>query len=89
MLYIAYFIIVGNHNIKKKLNNFPFLRCRGWIEPPTNSYFEAFGGDMAWARWAQWPLHGSPWALKSPYCHRMMTQTHPRGNRRVSEKVKM
>ena len=44
---------------------------------------------MAWARWAQWPLRGSPWALKYPYWHQMITQTHPRGNRRVSEKVKM
>ena len=44
---------------------------------------------MARARWAQWPLHGSPWVLKYPYCHQMITQTHPRGNRRVSEKVEM
>ena len=29
MLYIAYFIIVSGHNIKKKLQNFPFLTCRG------------------------------------------------------------
>ena len=41
---------------------------------------------MARARWAQWPLHGSPWVLKYPYCHQMITQTHPRGERRVSEK---
>ena len=54
-------------------------------EPPTNSNFEAFGGPMARARWAQWPLHGSPWVLKSPYRHQMTTQTHPRGDRRVSE----
>ena len=100
MLYIAYFIIVSGHNIKKKLQNFPFLTCRGWktaeavcapnaIEPPTNSNFEAFGGPMARARWAQWPLRGSPWVLKYPYCHQMITQTQPRGNRRVSEKVEM
>ena len=37
---------------------------------------------MARARWAQWPLRGSPWVLKYPYCHQMITQTHPRGNRR-------
>ena len=30
MLYIAYFIIVSGHNIKKILQNFPFLTCRGW-----------------------------------------------------------
>ena len=40
-------------------------------------------------RWAQWPLHGSPWVLKYPYCHQLITQTHPRGNERVSEKVEM
>ena len=56
------------------------------IEPPTNSNFEAFGGPMARARWAQWPLRGPPWVLKHPYCHQMITQTHPRGSRRVSEK---
>ena len=54
---------------------------------PLNSNFEAFEGPMARARWAHWPLLGSPWALKYPYCHQMITQTHPRGNRRVSEKV--
>ena len=59
------------------------------IETPTNSNFEAFGGPVARARWAQWPLRGSPWALKYPYCHQMITQTDPRGNRRVSEKVEM
>ena len=58
------------------------------IEPPTNSNLEALGGAMARATWAQWPLHGSPWALKYLYCHQMITQTHPRGNRRVSEKSK-
>ena len=31
MLYIAYFIIVSGHNIKKMFcKNFPFLTCRGW-----------------------------------------------------------
>ena len=30
-----------------------------------------------------------PWALKYPYCHQIITQTHPRGNRRVLEKVEM
>ena len=30
MLYIAYFIIVSGHNIKKNvLQNFPFLTCKG------------------------------------------------------------
>ena len=37
---------------------------------------------MARARWAQWPLRGSPWAFKYPYCHQMITQTHRRGNQR-------
>ena len=95
MLYIAYFIIVSGHNINFFLQNLPFLTCRGGklqfvhtpnaIEPPTNSNFEAFGGPMAQARWAQWPLRGSQLALRYPYCHQMITQTHPRGNRRVSE----
>ena len=43
---------------------------------------------MARARWAQWPLRGSPWVLKYPYCHHMITQTHPRGNRRASKESK-
>ena len=43
---------------------------------------------MARARWAQWPLCGSPWGLKYPYCHQMITQPHRRANRRVSEKAK-
>ena len=30
MLYIAYFIIVSGHNIKKMFcKNFPFLTCKG------------------------------------------------------------
>ena len=43
---------------------------------------------MAWARWAQWPLHTPSWVLKYPYCHQMITQTHPRGNKKVLEKLK-
>ena len=66
-----------------------FVHTPNAIEPPTNSNFEAFGGPMARARWAQWPLRGCPWALMYPYCHQMITQTQPRGNRRVSEKVEM
>ena len=38
---------------------------------------------MARGRWAQWPLHGSS------SDHQMITQTHRRGNRWVSEKVEM
>ena len=34
---------------------------------------------MARARWARWSLRGSPWAPKYPYCHQMITQTHPMG----------
>ena len=30
MLYIAYIIIVSGNNIKKDLQKFPFLTCRGW-----------------------------------------------------------
>ena len=30
MLYIAYVIILNGHNIKKKLQNVPFVTCRGW-----------------------------------------------------------
>ena len=60
------------------------------IEPPTNSSFEAFGGAMAWARLAQWPLCGSPWVLKYPYCHQMIIQTHLRGNLgKTLEKVRV
>ena len=44
---------------------------------------------MARARWAQWPLRGSPWALKYPYCHQMITQTHPRGNGKVFMKTRI
>ena len=44
---------------------------------------------MARARWALWPLRGPPWVLKHRHCHQMITQTHSRGNRRVSEKVEM
>ena len=41
---------------------------------------------MARAIWACRPLGGSQWVLKYPYCHSIITQTHPRGDRRVSEK---
>ena len=44
---------------------------------------------MARATRAQWPLRGTLWALKYPYCHQMITQTHPRGNGRLSEKIEM
>ena len=37
---------------------------------------------MAGATWAYRPLCGPPWVLKYPYC-----QPHPRGGRRVLEKV--
>ena len=39
--------------------------------------------------WALRPLHGSPWVLKYLYCHQMITQTHPREDKRVLEKVKL
>ena len=35
---------------------------------------------------AKWPLHGSPWVLKCPYCHQMITQMHPRGEKQVFRK---
>ena len=38
---------------------------------------------MARAMWAQQPLRGSPGVLEYPYCHQMMTQTHPGDNRRI------
>ena len=53
-----------------------------------NSSFGAFGVPMAPATRAWRPLHGSLWVLKYPYCHQMTTQPLPRGDRRVSEKVK-
>ena len=43
-------------------------------------------GPMAWGTWAQRPIRGSLWVVKYPYCHQMTTQTHPRGDKRVSEK---
>ena len=51
-----------------------------------NSHFVAFPVPMAWATLAQRQLRGSPWVLESPYCHQMIPQTHPSGDRRVSEK---
>ena len=82
MLYIAYFIIVSGHNIKKmfcKICHFlpveagkllgQFVHTPRAIEPPTGGNFEAFGGPMARAIWAWRPLRGSPWVLKYPYCH--------------------
>ena len=44
----------------------------------------AFGGPMTRATWAQRPLRGSLWVLKYPYCHQMITQTHPTGDKRIS-----
>ena len=52
-----------------------------------NSNFKAFGGGGG-----AWPvlrgLPGSLWVLEYPYCHQMTTQTHPRGNKRILEKIK-
>ena len=42
---------------------------------------------MARATWAQWPLRGSLWVVKYLCCHRRITQTHPRGDTTVREKV--
>ena len=44
---------------------------------------------MARARWAQRPLCGSPWVFNYLYCPQMITQTHPRGNRRGSENAEL
>ena len=33
------------------------------------------------------PLCWSPWAAKYPFCQQMTTQTHPRGDKVVSEKI--
>ena len=49
----------------------------------------AFGGAIAHATWASWPLRGYLWVLKYQYCPKMITQHHPRGNRRVTEKNAM
>ena len=54
-----------------------------------NGNFGAFGRPMAQATWARRPLRGSPWVFRYPYCHQMITQTHPKGDERVSEKVKI
>ena len=43
---------------------------------------------MAQATWVYWPLRGSEWVLEYPYCHQMITQTHPGGDRRIPGKVK-
>ena len=66
-----------------------FVRTPNAIEPPTNSNFGAFGGPMAPATWAKGPLFGSPWVLKYLYCHQMITQTHPKGDGTVSEKIEL
>ena len=50
-----------------------------------NSIFGAIGGHMARATWAYRPLR----VLKYPSCHQMINHTHPRGDRRVSNKVKI
>ena len=57
------------------------------LNSPSKSNFGAFGGPMARATWAQRPPRGSPWVLKYPYCHQMITQTQPRADRQVSEKL--
>ena len=45
---------------------------------------------MARATWAQQSLYGAQWALKYSHVvsHQRITQTHPKGNRSVSLKVK-
>ena len=64
-----------------------FERTLGATEPPTNRNFEAFEGTMARATWAQRPLRWTPWVLKYSY-YQMITQTHPRGDTRVSKQMK-
>ena len=54
-----------------------FVCTFGTTEEPT-THGPGYTGLMATA-WV--------WVLKYPYCHQMITQTHPRGERRVSEKV--
>ena len=86
MLYIGYLIVLDGKNIKKsvleisifelpRLENCISRLCPGPLGTPPQH--------------PKWPLRGSPWALKYPYCHQMITQTQPRGNRKVSEKVEM
>ena len=43
---------------------------------------------MARATWAYRPLRWSPWVFKYTYYHQTITQTHPRGDRMISEKIK-
>ena len=45
-------------------------------------------GPMALATCTLEPLNDFPWVQECPYCHQMMTQTNPRANRMLSEKVK-
>ena len=52
---------------------------------PKNSSVRASGGPMTRA---PRQIRGSPWVLEYTYCHQMITENHPRGTRKVPEKVK-
>ena len=90
-------LVLASHTIQDQLCK-KALFCPRWtllshFEVPLNSRnnnnFGAFGGPMARATWAWRLLRGFLWVLKYPYCHQMNTQTHPRADIRVSEKVKV
>ena len=42
---------------------------------------------MARATWAQRAVGESLWVLRYLFCHQMITQTHPKGDGQVSEKI--
>ena len=65
----------------QKKSNFRNFSCAN------NSNF----GGFFWGGGA-WPGYRGiwvPWVLECLYCHRMTTQSHPAGNRRVSENVEL
>ena len=64
------------------------MRAEWWsqlqVPPVTPPIWPLANEDLA-----VFTLDRPPWVLKHPYCHQMITQTHLRGNRRVSERVEM
>ena len=64
--------LLSNNNDGQSITKYGFL-----VQPHTQ--IVTLPLPMAWATWAQRLLHGSPWVLKYPYCHRTITQTRPRG----------
>ena len=100
MLYIAYFILASGHNIKRflcKFSIFDLQRVENYSsslcthQMPLNHLqtviLKLLGGSWLGLDGPSGHYVG-PRALKYPYCHQMIIQTHPRGNRRNSEKSK-